>query len=586
LNSIVCIKPVTTKNNLDRKGINEIDLNAIEEAIRLKEKLGGKTIGITMGTKLSEVVLKKAMSLGIDETVLVTDNKFAGSDTNATAYVLSKTITKIKQYDLIICGNNSSDSATGQVGIELANKLSIPFAINVIEVKVIDDKTIECKSITEFGTVKTILKLPALITVLKDINVPRIPTIKQILESQNKNVKKYNSEDIETEDKYCGLIGSPTKVISTFRINNRKKECKIIEGTIDSKVNKILEIIRENQNINANNNEETFEENNNSDTHKIWIYAEENNGEITKNTLELLGKGRELADKSSSSLEAIIVTNETSNLDKLIKYGADKVYCVNSNTKNYCSISKKILKIIKEHNPQIFLLGKTFYGKIIAAYVASELNTGLSADCIDLDIDDDKKLIQKRVVYNGELMANIICPNTFPQMATISSNIFKTKYNKNHKGDIFIIDDDIESSQDNINVKEINYSNEENIEDAKFIIAAGGGVKTQESFEKLQKLANNLKAKVGVTRRLVDLGFSNYKYQIGQSGKTVDTNLYIACGISGASEHILGVNSKIVLAINNNPKAPIFDIADYGVIEDVDNIIPILMEKIKEEDAK
>lgn len=585
MNTIVCIKPVTTKNNSDRKNINEIDLNAIEEAVRLKEKSGGKTIGITMGSKLSEVMLRKAMSLGIDEAILVTDNKFAGSDTNATAYVLSKTINKIREYDLIICGNNSSDSATGQVGIELANKLNVPFAINVIEVKVIDSKTIECKSITEFGTVKTILKLPALITILKDINIPRIATIKQILESQNKNITKYNSEDIQTEDKYCGLLGSPTKVISTLRINNIKKQCKIIEGTIDFKVNKILEIIKENENINANGNKDRFEKCSNTTSHKIWIYAEEKNGEITKNSLELLGKGRELANKSCSILEAIIVTNKTSNLDKLIKYGADRVYCINSDTKNYCVISKKILEIIKEHNPQIFLLGKTFYGKIIAAFVASELNTGLSADCIDLDIDNNKKLIQKRVVYNGELMANIICPNTYPQMATISSNIFEVKYNEEHKGEIVVIDG-IKSKDNNINIKEISYSNEENIEDAKFIIAAGGGIKTQESFERLQKLANILNAKVGVTRRLVDLGFSNYKYQIGQSGKTVDTKLYIACGISGASEHILGIKSHVLLAINNNPKAPIFDIADYGIIDDIDNIIPVLIEKIKEEDAK
>jgi len=256
MNIIVCIKqvPETTQvkidpqtNTLIREGvqsiINPFDTYAIEEAIRLKEKFGGKSTVITMGPPQAESALREAMSLGIDEAILLSDRAFAGSDTLATSYTLTKAIMKIKNFDIIICGKQASDGDTAQVGPGISAHLDIPQITYVKKIEEIKDGYGTFERMTEEGYEIIKSPLPCLITVVKEINEPRLPSLKGLMRSKKATITKWTSVDLDIEEDRLGLDGSPTQVVKIFTPPPRPKG-KIFDGTIDDAVNHLIEIIK------------------------------------------------------------------------------------------------------------------------------------------------------------------------------------------------------------------------------------------------------------------------------------------------------------------------------------------------------
>ncbi|MFQ6124531.1 MAG: electron transfer flavoprotein subunit alpha/FixB family protein [Candidatus Heimdallarchaeota archaeon] len=330
----------------------------------------------------------------------------------------------------------------------------------------------------------------------------------------------------------------------------------------------------------------------------IWVYANHHNKKLTKSTLELIAKGRQLADKSKVDLSAVLLGYNIEPLaHELITYGVDKIYLVNDEKlKLYSTIpyAKAVTSLIRMEKPKIVLFVADTTGRDLAPRIATRLETGLTADCTDLDIGDyhdkksgkryDRVLYQIRPAFGGDIMATIFTPECHPQMATVRHGIFEPLHmDPKRTGKIIHCNGDLEESDLVIDIlKTIRKKNETSLEDAKIIVGGGRGVGGPEGFKMIKKLADLLGAEVGATRAAVDAGWISSTHQIGLTGQAVKPDIYIACGISGAIQHLVGVkNSQNIVAINKDPSAPIFEAADYGIVGDLFDTLRKLLEKIE-----
>ncbi|WMJ80426.1 electron transfer flavoprotein subunit alpha [Clostridium sp. MB40-C1] len=335
---------------------------------------------------------------------------------------------------------------------------------------------------------------------------------------------------------------------------------------------------------------ETIDRLDTSEYNGIFVFAEQLNNKIEPVVFELLGEATKLAKQLNTNVSAILLGNNLKeNTKELIAYGADYVYCIENlslisyNDETYSSL---VFEIISQHKPDIVLFGATPNGRSLAPRLASKLNTGLTADCTILEIDPDKKiLMQTRPAFGGNLMATIICPNHRPQMATVRPKVMKAiapDYSREGK----VITPKV-TMPTHTQTKVVNFCEFEkedfNLEEAEIIVAAGRGIGEAKNMKLIEDLAQVLRAKIGASRALVDEGLIDYKHQIGQTGKTVAPKFYFACGISGAIQHTAGITSSdIIIAINKDPDAPIFKVANFGIVGDIETVIPALIKKFKE----
>lgn len=322
----------------------------------------------------------------------------------------------------------------------------------------------------------------------------------------------------------------------------------------------------------------------------VWVYAEQKCGNIAKVSHELLGAGRRLADDLNVELSAVLIGSDIETKTKeLISYGADKVYVVDDSSLrdfNDESYADLLEQMIKKYKPEIVLMGATTYGRSLGPRISSRLNTGLTADCTKLEIDIAKKiLLQTRPAFGGNLMATIVCPDHRPQMSTVRPKVMKAlEPDENKTGEV--IRPDINLPKD-VKLKVLDSVNTlcemVNLTEADIIVSGGRGIGDPKNFKLIEDLAKVLGGAVGASRAVVDAGWIEYSHQVGQTGKTVGPKVYFACGISGAIQHMAGMSSSdTIIAINKNPEAPIFQIADIGIVGDINEVLPPLISKFKE----
>lgn len=321
----------------------------------------------------------------------------------------------------------------------------------------------------------------------------------------------------------------------------------------------------------------------------ILVFIEQREGILQRVSLELLGKARELADQTDQKVIAVLVGNNVETLvDELYHYGADKVVMSEHRllelymTDYY---TKVVAEIINEEKPEICLFGATTIGRDLAPRIAARIKTGLTADCTTLEIDEEtKKLLMTRPAFGGNIMATIICPDHFPQMSTVRPGVMQMIEKDNGRvGELVIHKAVLEDLQDSIRILEVvkAIKAKKNIEDANILISAGRGIGKKENLELLENLAESLGGVLSGSRAIVDLGWIDHNSQVGQTGKTVRPDLYIACGISGAIQHLAGMeDSGLIIAINKDSKAPIFQVADIGIVGDLEKVIPELTKKL------
>lgn len=317
----------------------------------------------------------------------------------------------------------------------------------------------------------------------------------------------------------------------------------------------------------------------------IWVFAEQKEGRVLEVAFELLGEGRRLADKCGQKLCAILLGHEISEQAvELVYFGADKVYVFDNEQLGVYQddlYSAAITELILEFRPSVVLFGASSTGRSLAPRLAARINTGLTADCTGLDIDEQTgNLLQTRPAFGGNIMATIECPNHRPQMATVRPKVMKAmERDTNRTGEI--VKRNLDSTNTDIKsivlevVKDIQET--VNLADANIIVAGGRGMGDPRNFRLLEDLAKVLGGAVGASRAAVDSGWISYPHQVGQTGKTVCPKVYFACGISGAIQHLAGMSSSdIIVAINKNREAPIFDVATYGIVGDCLEVIPVL----------
>ena len=319
----------------------------------------------------------------------------------------------------------------------------------------------------------------------------------------------------------------------------------------------------------------------------VWIFAENRDGNLAKVSFELLGEGRKLATSLGENLSAVLFGEQTeNNCQELLKRGADTVYVMDDPFLKHFQDDpyvELLTYLVNKYKPEILLIPATSQGRSFAPRVAARLQTGLTADCTGLEIEEKTKLLeQTRPTFGGNLMATIICENDRPQMSTIRPKIFEEAEVQSPKGKIINIPLPQNSSKSRINLMEILKNKEENIDlaDSDIIVSGGRGLGEAKNFSLISDLAKALGGVVGASRAAVDADWIPYAHQVGQSGKTVRPRLYIACGISGAVQHLAGMQtSDVIVAINKDPDAPIFKVANYGIVGDLFEVIPALIKR-------
>ncbi|HHD2820645.1 TPA: electron transfer flavoprotein subunit alpha/FixB family protein [Clostridium perfringens] len=328
---------------------------------------------------------------------------------------------------------------------------------------------------------------------------------------------------------------------------------------------------------------------NKADFNGVWVFAEQREGQLQKVSLELLGEGRKIADKLGSKLTALLIGNKVQNLvEDLSRHGADEVLVVDApELEHYTTdgYTKAICELANAKKPNIIFIGATFRGRDLGPRVAARLETGLTADCTSLDVDvESGDLLATRPAFGGNLMATIVCPDHRPQMATVRPGVFeKLPLGEN---DATVENVEIKFNSNDIRTKIVEIIKEHkdivDISEANVLVAGGRGIGSEENFKMLKELAEVMNGSIAASRAAVEKGWVDKDYQVGQTGKTVRPNIYVACGISGAIQHAAGMqDSDMIIAINKDANAPIMKIADYAIVGDVNKVVPEFIAQLK-----
>ena len=627
--------------------INPLDLYAIEEALILKQRFGAYVTVISMGPPDAERALRESLAMGCDTAILLTDKAFAGSDTWATSRVLAEAIRNIGKADLILAGERATDGDTGQVGPAVASWLGIP-ALTYVSSLEIESKTENsiiaesdrnCTSslsflvrrLTEEGYQNVRAKAPCLLTVVKEIASPRLPTLRGKKFSRSAEILHWGAKEINLDPASVGLAGSPTRVVKIFYPKVARSGERIIaldESGIDKAIDCILSTIGPIMGdggcsgINPAANVEkpetgvclakiqsTLQESVISLSEQIvsgpiadgkpefWIIAERHTGRLDLVAFELLARARSLADSRGAILMAIVIgSSSTDEAAMLIAHGADSVILVESpSLKDFvCELwSKALFKLACARKPEVILGAATTTGRTLMPYLAAKLGTGLTADCTELSIEESSGLLlQTRPAIGGNIMATIKTAHHRPQMATVRPHSIKPlPPDFGRKGSVIHVIDDSSSDlriSDSLALPvqvlalESNVKDFENLEGASIVVAGGRGLKKADNFKFIRDLALALGGAVGASRESVDRGWISYPHQVGLSGKTISPEIYICAGISGAVQHLAGIRTaKRIISINIDPDAPIHAVADLAIIGDLFEILPRLTARLK-----
>ncbi|TET47086.1 electron transfer flavoprotein subunit alpha [Candidatus Aerophobetes bacterium] len=322
----------------------------------------------------------------------------------------------------------------------------------------------------------------------------------------------------------------------------------------------------------------------------VWVFAEQRQGQIMPVTYELLGEGRKLADHLREELSLVLLGWKIEKKARgLTGYRIDKLYLVEDPLLEHYYTSfytQTLVDLVKSENPEIILLGATSLGRDLAPRVAARLKTGLTADCTGLEIEpEERNLLQTRPALGGNIMATIISPHHRPQIATVRPKVMK-RAKPDGKGQLRVIKIKPNLTSEDEMVRILDLIREEkdvvDLQEAEIIVSGGRGLGKPENFSIIRRLAHLLGGAVGASRAVVDAGWIPSYHQVGQTGKSVQPKLYVACGISGAIQHQAGMrSSEIIVAINKDPNAPIFDIATYGIVADLHRFLPLLIDKLE-----
>jgi electron transfer flavoprotein alpha subunit len=611
LKIVVCIKQVPLLSalrfdletrRLVREGVplelNELDVYALAEAVRLRDLHGGEVIAITMGPPQAHEALANALAIGANRAIHLNDRAFGGADTAATARALALAIRR-EQPDLVLCGRHSIDAETSQVGPEIAEMLGLPqvSAAQKIELNVHDSKReLMVTRETDEGSEALALSLPAVLTTVERINEGTWPDEQAIREASAllNSYQLVTAADLSPDSSLFGQKGSPTWV-TTVEPDNYKREGRIIAGDDPARVVDLLIEDLESRGLLDQSGPDYASayraapgvprQGDALPGKAVWVIAESSPRGIRKVTLELLGKGTELAATLQGELAAILIGGPDieQQAATLAAYGAERVYIAshpaleNYTTDGYSAIASQA---IRRHRPAVVLCGSTANGRDLAPRVAARLNLGLTGDCIDLGIDEQQRLVQYKPAFGNQIISAILS-NTLPAMTTLRPGMLheaQPDFSRIPAIEHLPTDGITEQIRTHILDREDRDTGVSELESASTIVSIGMGMGEPSEYTLAYRLAELLNAAIGATRNVTDQGWLPKQKQIGLTGRAVAPRLYFALGIRGAAEHIAGIRKAgYVVSINKNRRAAIFRHSDVGVVGDAHVLLPLLI---------
>ncbi|MHB1867776.1 MAG: FAD-binding protein, partial [Nitrososphaerales archaeon] len=467
----------------------------------------------------------------------------------------------------------------------------------------LEGRFVEAERRVDDGVEKVRVPIPCALTITEAANEPRQPTIEGLIKAKKAKINLLNKDIVNADPKKIGLGGSPTYVKKVVVPPPKKKgEIKVSTDPKESAkwlVDRLVQIgafgrkisggVIPEQTNQTQDQPQTDRVQITGDHGDVWVYIEQRYGQAQRVAWELMGEGKRLAKIYGTKLCGIIIGSGVESLAKdAYEYGADKVYLVeNPLLKDYRNetYGKAFAHLSNKYHPEVILMGGTLNGRDLAGVLATLIETGLIADCTSLDVDEKGGFNGTRPDFGGKELSTIVCPKNKPTMASVRTRVMKMPPKVSGKAGE-LVRESIELMEDMVREKMISFTPMETLgaklEGADVVVAFGKGLGSPKNFKMVEDLAGSLGGQVGATRAVVYLGWIQKENQIGQTGLTVRARLYFAVGLSGAIQHVVGMeNSDTIVAINKDPDAPIFGVAHFGIVGDLFQIVPSLIEEIK-----
>jgi len=574
--------------------INPYDRYAIVESVKLKKAHGGEAVAVTMGPPQAREAMVEALALGCDRAVHIVDRAFAGSDTLATARALSLFLKK-EGFDIVFCGKYSVDAETGQVGPEVAELLDIPQITGITKLEVTDGgRHIKATRGTDEGQEVVECDLPALLTAEERLNRPGQTPAPALEAAHDRPIEVLTASDLAQDPAVFGFAGSPTWVSEIYSVATTRQPLMLDASDTDDVVLTLTQHllshglfdtwqgVREMPRVKARAPGARPDR-------AIWVVNEVLLGKMHSATRELLGKSVELADRLRGEVVGVSIgSNHADDAAEMAAYGADRVLQLDGpQLADYSpeGYANALAQAIQEFRPYAVLIPATVKGRDFAPRVAARLQLGLTGDAIGLEIDEQERLIQLKPAFGGNIVAPILS-RTFPQMATVRPGMLQTmqpdwsrqpSIQRLELADVGQIRTRTVQATQEVDASAIS------LEDADIVVGVGTGLGRRENLKLARELADVLGAAIAATRRVTDANWLPRQHQVGLTGKAIAPKLYFALGIRGVMNHTIGIQrAQTIVAINNDPEAPIFQVANYGIVGDCLHIIPALTQVLAE----
>ena len=605
------------------KSIINIDCQfGLEAGLQLKKQYpDARMIVCSMGPNSFEPSLRTAISMGYDEAYLLSDRKLGGSDTYATGLAISTMLKHLgfnkdsKDPFIIFAGRQTSDGDTAHVPSQVAEAMGIPQATFVESVKADGKGNVIAKRIIEGGYQMMQLPMPCVISMTPTGVPPRKPSLSGAIKARHAKINVFGVDDVHVNTEKIGLSGSPTIVANVVNIVSERPPVTLCEGHTETElVDSLIENMKKVKNPLTKEKTETEEKktaekpdfpyfDDRNGAKGILTWAELANGKVVRPSLELLSPARHLADQldeETKIMTLLIGHNVNDQIPILFEHGSDEVILVDDERlAEYLVLpfSSIFEQVIRERRPEIALFAATTSGRELAPRIGMKTGSGVTADCTGLEIGEyvsrKEKVIYKPILFSrrptyGESKLATILGFVMPQISTARPGTFEVpKRMEGRTGKISEFKPQLTEEEFKVKILETvrGEGNTVNLFDADVIVSGGRGA-TGDNLALVKKLAEALKsqgvkAEWACSRAVVDEGYAEYARQVGQTGKTVRPKLYIAIGISGAVQHIAGMKeSERIIAIDHNPKASIFNFADFGIVGEYEDIIPELIERV------
>jgi len=598
----VCIKqvPILSEMRFDpetkslkregvRSEVSSFDVRAVIKAVELRSLHGGEVVVITMGPPQAREGLLHCLALGADRAVHLCDPALAGSDTLATARALAAALARDK-FDLILVGRTSVDAETGQVGPEVAEILDVPkiTAAHIIEIDAAA-RSLNAERETDAGYETVITSLPVLVSAAEDLAPEHFPNKAEREAAAAKPIDTLSLSDLDLDPALVGTAGSPTTVSELCSIETTRRAQIIEAADADQAAEKLAAVLVGEHGLFGTWKVQeqpalavAVDAPMRIAERDIWVLAEELGGQLREVTFELLAKAGELATMLGSKVGTLLLgENVGRHIETLAAHGADRVLIADDARLAPFEVevhTALAARAIRDFRPGVVLVPATSIGRDLAPRIAARLNLGLTGDCIDIGLDAQGKLVQYKPAFGGTIVAPILS-RTVPEMATVRPGMLAAKAaESNRRADIVQLAL-ADLPRPRVRVVSVQRSAEAaaELDRAEIVLGIGKGVGGVENFSEIYSLAEMLGASICTTRDVTDAGWLPRQYQVGLTGRAIAPKLYVAIAIRGAFEHMVGVRrAGLVVAINKNPKAPVFKNADYGLVGDYSELVPAL----------